>query len=137
MNRTAIVALCCWLVPAAAGIAQDPAPPPPAKAQADPIDELVTRMKSAEQALPSIALELETSGAFGGGMKFKTKGALRVLRGTQPATHMRMEFESDDGLHSVSEAAQTAAGIVLFEDDPANGAVYVQFDPRLVTDLEW
>jgi hypothetical protein len=137
MNRTTIVAVCCWLAAAVGAPAQEPPPPAPAKAQADPIDELVTRMKAAEQALRSLVLELETSGAFGGGGTFKTKGTLRVLRGTQPATHTRMEFEFDDGLRGVSETAQTAAGIVLYEDDPANGAIFVELDPKLVADLEW
>lgn len=137
MNRTALVAslLVGWLPAVAA--AQAPVAPPAAKAQTDPIDELVAVMRAAEKKLKSIAIEMTTAGQLPSGLTVSVRGALHVLRGEQAATHTRFEYETGDGMRGRSESSQTSAGIVLYEEDPAFGEVFVQLDPKVVADLEW
>jgi hypothetical protein len=137
MNRTVLVAVACVVATISTAVAQAPTPAPDAKVQTDPIDELVARMQAAEKALQSIALEMSTMSLQGGGAVVTTKGSLRVLRGTQAAIHCKVEFTTDDGLRGSSESVQKSNGIELFEDDTANGPVYVQLDSKLVADLEW
>lgn len=137
MNRTEVVAafaLSCIL-----GVAptQEPAKGPPGGAQADPIDGIVAAMRDAERRAKSFRLELSTVGQLPGGLELTTKGVLHVLRGAQPAVHSAVEFSFADGLSGRMESAQTKAGIVLFEDDPAAGELFLHIDPATVADLEW
>jgi hypothetical protein len=137
MNRTALAVVAAVFAVAAGAVAQQPAPKPDAKAQPDPIAELVGRMRGAEQALKGLELELRTLAVWPDGTTMRTKGRLRVLRGTQPAVHTMFEFANDDGVRGRSESAQTGNGIVLFEDDGAFGEVCVQIDAKTVADLRW
>jgi hypothetical protein len=110
------------------------APVPP---QADPIDEIVAAMRAAEQRAKSFRIELSTTGQMPGGLELSTKGTLHVLRGAQPALHSLFEFRFADGLGGRMESAQTSTGVVLFEDDPAFGELFLHVDPTTVADLEW
>ncbi|MBL8756658.1 MAG: hypothetical protein JNK15_25405 [Planctomycetes bacterium] len=137
MNRTAIAVAAAMVVVAAGAVAQESAPKPAAKAQNDPIAELVGRMRAAEQACKSLEVELRTLAVWPDGTTMHTHGTLRVLRGTQPALHTRFEFRNDDGVRGRSESAQTATGIVVFEDDGVFGEVCVQIDAKTAADLRW
>ena len=121
-------------VSAAAQEAKNAAPPP---AQPDPIDGIVAEMRAAEERAKTFRLELRTAGQLPGGLEVTTKGVLHVLRGAQPALHTALEFSFADGLAGRMESAQTATGIVLFEDDPAFGELYLHIDAATVKDLEW
>lgn len=137
MKRTNVLAAAtAWLLVVSAAPGQQP-PPPPAPVQTGPVDALLAAMQAAEAKLDSVAVELSTHGQLPGGLQVRTRGVLHVLRGTQPATHVRFEFEFDDGIRGRAESAQTADGIVLFEDDPAFGEVHVRIEPPVVADLEW
>lgn len=137
MNRTTVAAsllVASWGLMA---VAQAPVEPPAPKPQADPIEDLVALMRAGEQQLKTVAIEMASEGQLVGGPKVSVRGSLRVVRGEQAAVHTRFEYRTDDGLRGRSESAQTAAGIVLFEDSPAAGDLYVQIDPKLVADLAW
>lgn len=137
MNRTirvAAVFLACLVVPVAA---QQPAPNAAPAAQPDPIDEIVAAMRAGERALATVALTMRTSGRLPDGLTVTTRGVLHVARGAQPAVHARVDYELGDGLRGRAESAQSATGLVLFEDSPTSGEVFVQIDPHLVADLEW
>ncbi len=137
MNRTALVVSMFLFASTAVASAQEPAAKPPAKAEVDPIDELVGVMRAAEGKLKSVAIELSTSGVLLGDATVTTKGVLHVLRGTQAAIHTKFEYSFGDGIRGRAESSQTATGIVWFEDSPASGEVFVQIDAKLVEDLEW
>lgn len=137
MNRTACVTLAVALFVAPGLPAQVGPGAVAGKTQRDPIDELVAKMVAGEQSLKSLAMELSTTGTLGAGVVVRTRGTLHVVRGTQAACHTKLEFLLDQGVKGRSESAQTAGGIVLLEDDPVLGPVYVHFDPKLVADLEW
>lgn len=137
MNRTNLVTaiVLSFAVPAARG--QDPGTAGAKAAQADPIDDIVAAMRAAEQRGRSFRLELATVGRLPGGLAVSTKGVLHVLRGTHPAIHSVVEYRFADGLGGRVESAQTASGIVIFEDDPAFGELLLHVDPATVADLEW
>lgn len=137
MNRTTFVTLAIAMSAALGSPAQVAPGAAAGKAQPDPIDELVAKMVAREQSLQSLAMELSTTGTLGAGVVVNTRGTLHVVRGTQAACHTKLEFLLDQGVKGKSESAQTALGIVLLEDDPVLGPVYVHFDPKLVADLEW
>jgi len=137
MKRTILVLALLGVPFVVPGRAQEPATPPPAPAQAGPIDEIVAAMRAAEQRARSIVVELTTSGQLPGGLALSTRGALHVLRGAQPAVHTVVEFSFADGLGGRAESAQTAAGIVLYEENPAFGELYLSLAPAVVADLEW
>ncbi|MBL9076116.1 MAG: hypothetical protein JNL08_01350 [Planctomycetes bacterium] len=117
--------------------AQQPAAPAPAAPQAGPIDGIVAAMQAAEQRASRFTVELTTAGQLPGDLALSTRGVLHVLRGAQPAVHTAVEFSFADGLGGRVESAQTAAGIVLYEENPAFGELYLRFAPELVADLEW
>ena len=137
MIRTAFVALGLAVVAARAAVAAPQEPAAAAKAQADRIDELVASMRAAEARLETIVLELTTTSRLPGDVTVTTRGELRVARGAQAAIHTRFVYEFADGLRGRSECAQTADGIVLYEEDAAFGEVYVRVDPVTAADLEW
>jgi hypothetical protein len=122
------------------GIGQEPAVAPGEPAQPDPVTELVVAIEAAEAALSSVAMTLSTQQRMPGGFDVTTRGQLHVLRGTQPGSsrlHSRLDYAFSDGLHGQMETAQTPDGIVLFEEDPAFGAVLLRFSLAIVIDLEW
>lgn len=137
MNRTAVVAAAAVIACALPAFAQAPPSAAAAPAQADPVDGLVAAMRAAEGRLKSVAIELSTSGLLPGELPVTTHGVLHVLRGAQAALHARVEFTFDDGIRGRCESAQTAAGIVWYEDNPAFGEVFVQIEPKVVAELEW
>lgn len=98
-------------------------------------------MAKAEQALKSLSMTMKTTGRLPGGPEVTTRGELRVLRGTQPGAPVRrlsrVEYTFGDGLRGRMESAETAEGILLFEEDPAFGAVFLRIEPSIVKDLEW
>ena len=51
--------------------------------------------------------------------------------------YSRLEYEFGDGLRGRVESARTAGGIVVYEEGPAFGAVFVRLSPAVVKDLEW
>lgn len=106
-------------------------------AEADPIERIVTSMREAEGRLKSLRLELATEGAFPGGVSFSTAGTLHVLRGEQRRVRTSVRFRYADGLESRTESVRTAAGIKIYSEDPAFGAVFVRVPPVIVRDLEW
>lgn len=136
-NRTAFVPTATLLLLALAGRAQAPQQPPVAPAEADPIGEVVARVVAAEQKLRSVRVDLETTGELPSGLAVTTRGTLRVLRGEQPATRTTLAFTLGDAVRGEMDSAQTTAGILVYEDDPAFGQVYLRFDPEVVADLEW
>lgn len=137
MNRTEVVAAFALSCLVGVASAQEPPKGPPAAAQADPIDGIVAAMRDAERRAKSFRLEISTQGQLPGGLELTTKGVLHVLRGAQPAVHSAVEFTFADGLSGRMESAQTKTGIVLFEDDPAAGELFLHIDPATVADLEW
>ncbi|MBL8728774.1 MAG: hypothetical protein JNM25_10115 [Planctomycetes bacterium] len=94
-------------------------------------------MRAAEGRARSVVVELSTSGHLPGGLELSTRGVLHVLRGAQPAVHTAVEFSFADGLGGRVESAQTAAGIVIYEENPAFGELYLRLEPPVVADLEW
>jgi hypothetical protein len=94
-------------------------------------------MREAEGRARSVVVELSTMGHLPGGLELSTRGVLHVLRGAQPAVHTAVEFSFADGLGGRVESAQTAAGIVLYEENPAFGELYLRLEPKVVADLEW
>jgi len=98
-------------------------------------------MVKAEQALKSLSMTMKTTGRLPGGPPVTTRGELRVLRGTQPTDPVRrfasLEYTFGEGLRGRLESAETAEGILLFEEDPAFGAVFLRIEPAIVRDLEW
>ncbi len=137
MKRTILVLAVLSFPIAAAGRAQEPASPPQQTAQAGPIEEIVVAMRAAEQRARSVVVELSTTGHLPGGLELSTRGVLHVLRGAQPAVHTVVEFSFADGLGGRVESAQTAAGIVLYEENPAFGELYLRLDPQVTADLAW
>lgn len=141
-STTAALLLATLLAPA---LAQDPTPADKAvakaaeqaKADAQRVDGLVASMRAAEAKLGSVSLRMRTSGRLPGGLDIAVRGELRARYGDQRATYARFSYETGDGVRGSSESAQSAAGIVLREDDPAFGAVFVAIEPAIVADLEW
>ncbi|MCK5942830.1 MAG: hypothetical protein KAI24_12715 [Planctomycetes bacterium] len=141
MNRTTAYVLSCSMSLIGIAAAQQPAAASVDKTQDAPVAALVASMVKAEQALKSLRMRLRTSGRLPGGLDVSTTGELRVLRGTQPGgvtrRFTRLEYAFGDGLRGRLESAETAEGILLFEEDPAFGAVFVRIEPAIVADLEW
>jgi hypothetical protein len=137
-STTAALLLATLLAPA---LAQEPAPADKAaekaKADAQRVDGLLASMRAAEAKLGSVSLRMRTSGRLPGGLDLAVRGELRARYGDQRATYARFAYETSDGVRGSAESAQTAAGIVLREDDPAFGPVFVAIEPALVADLEW
>ena len=141
MKRTEAVLAACLLSLAGIGRAQESVAPASEVAQSNALQKLVASMREAEAAIDSLRLTMTTSGRLRGGLDVRTRGELRVLRGTQPGGtrrfHSRLEYRFGDGLAGSVEMAQTPQGIVLFEQDPAFGVVHVRIPAKIVGDLEW
>ncbi len=137
MKRTEVVfAIVLSFVPASL-TAQEGGKVPEAPPRPDPVEGIVQGMQAAEQRATSFRLEIATVGQLPGGLEATTKGVLHVLRGTQPALHAAVEFSFADGLRGRMESARNAQGVVLFEDDPVTGELFVRIDAVIVADLEW
>lgn len=125
--------------------AQEPAVPAPAPAApakdavaTDPaVAAAIARMRETEAGFRTMRLELQTSGAYPGGPSFTTKGTLRVLRTEQSALHAVVEFAFDDGLKGRMETVRTPEGVLMLEDTPTFGPVFLSMDPALVADVVW
>ncbi|MGK0299707.1 MAG: hypothetical protein ACI89X_000575, partial [Planctomycetota bacterium] len=65
----------------------------------------------------------------------------RVLRGTQAKPGDRqfttLQYAFGDGLKGLMETSRTEEGILIYEEDPAFGAVFVHIPADVVEDLEW
>lgn len=141
MNRTTASVLLCLTSLIGTAAAQQPAPSSAKKSQDTPVSRLVASMAKAERVLTSLSMTMRTSGRLPGGPPVTTRGELRVLRGTQPNEPVRrfsrVEYAFGEGLRGRLESAETAEGILLFEEDPAFGAVFLRIEPAIVKDLEW
>lgn len=141
MNRTAPFAVFSLVCLVSAALAQGSEGSSAAKAQVSPVNDVVAAIVRAEGDLSSLRLTLATTGKLPGGHEVSANGELRVLQGTQggPAQKRftRFEYAFGDGLRGRMETAQTGDGIVIFEEDPAFGAVFVRIGPEIVSDLEW
>jgi hypothetical protein len=137
MKRTSLGSRLFPLLLGAASVAQAATGGAAATPQTDPIDALVAAMTAAEQAVTSVRVELRTRQTMVDGFEVTTQGVLHVLRGTQSAVHTVFEFATGDGIRGRVESAQTAAGILIHEDDPLFGEVFVRIEPKIVQDLEW
>lgn len=131
-----------WLLLAtlvATAPAQEPTPPTAdqRKADAQRVDDLLAAMRAAEAKLKSVSLRMTTTGRLPGGLEMTVRGELRARYGDGAATYARCQYATGDGLAGRAESAQTAAGIVLREDDPAFGDVFVAIEPAVVADLAW
>ena len=118
--------------PVAVGGAAVPNAPKP-----DPIEGIVTAMRTAEAELTSLRLVMTTRGELPSELVVTTRGTLHVLRGTQRSSHMVLEYAFGDGVRGRAESSHTAEGIVLYEDDPGLGEVHLAIDKGIVADLEW
>ncbi len=145
MNRAVIVPVASVFASLVLGlgsaVAQETGKPPAAGREADPVEQLVATMRSAEQAAPSLRVVLKTEGLLPSGLSVTTEGTLRVLRGTQPGDapmlHSVVSIGFGDGLRGLVECSQTQNGIEIYEDNPAFGEVLVHLPAAIVTDLQW
>lgn len=137
MNRTIVVAAAACLLAWSPAVVPAQEAKPPAPAQADRIGDLVAAMRAREAKLQTVAITLRTEGRFTAGFTATTRGSLHVARGAQPLVHVRFEFDAGDGIRGRAESLQDKDGILWFEDSPVAGEVHLQFDARLVADLEW
>jgi hypothetical protein len=141
MNRTTILGLLCLLFPASNPPCQEAAATPAPDAQDPVIKGLVDRMREAEQKAMRVSLELSTEGRMPGDLEFRTRGTLRVLRAEQPAevaaVHSVLEYSFAEGLSGRMEAVKTRDGVVMLEQNPTFGELFLQIDAALVADLEW
>lgn len=143
MNRTAerrrragSLLLLAALVAAVPGRAQEP----DAKAETPPIEGFVEALRQLEARVKSLELDLETSGKLAGGLDFTTRGTLRVLRPEQGAAarvHSFVEFRFGDGLAGSTESLRTPDELLVLQQDPTFGEVYVRIDAMVLADLEW
>ena len=116
---------------------QEPPVQAPAAPQAGPVDGIVAKMRAGEGKLRSLRLELVTEGKLPGGLAISTRGTVHVLRGEQRALRTSVGFQFGDGLRGLVDCAQTAAGIALYEENPAFGEIFLRIEPEVVADLEW
>ena len=141
MNRTTAYVLFGALSLAGTLASQTPAPAPSQSTQASIVKDVVAKMVKAERGLKSLRMTMKTSSKMPGGLDLATSGELRVLRGTQPEAPVRrfsrLEYSFGDGVRGRMESAETAAGILVFEEDPAFGSVFLRIEPSVVRDLEW
>ncbi|MFK7739193.1 MAG: hypothetical protein AB8H80_02630 [Planctomycetota bacterium] len=133
-----LVSLACA---SATGVAQAPEVKPAKVVQNAAAKELVARVEAAEAALGGIRLRLSTRGELPGGLAIETHGEIRVLRAKQPEertrTYTELDYSFGVGMRGRMATAQTDEGILIYEEDPAFGAVFVQVPPAIVVDLEW
>ena len=141
MNRTNTNVLFCLVSLIGTAAAQAGGVQPAKKTQVTPVTELVGEIVKAEAALTSLRMTMATSGKLPGDLDVTTRGELRVLRGTQAQPGDRqfstLQYSFSDGLKGRMETAQTKEGILIFEEDPAFGAVFVHIPSDVVKDLEW
>ena len=141
MNRTTVNVLFCLASLIGTVAAQAPGTESAEKPQVHPVNDLVAVVASAEAALTSLRMTMATTGKLPGGLDVTTRGELRVLRGTQakPGDQQfsALQYSFGDGLEGRMETARTKEGILIFEEDPAFGAVFVHIPADVVADLEW
>jgi hypothetical protein len=143
MNRTAhttLFCLCAGFGPMAAVAAQEVPTAAPERAQDPEVSKLVAHLRAREAAAKSVRMELTTEGNLPGGLEFTTQGTLRVLRAEQggvAAVQSKVDFSFDDGLQGRMESVKTPDGVLLLENNPTFGEVFLRLDAALVADLEW
>lgn len=136
IRTTALVAAAIAVGAFSAGL-RGQQPKPDSGPQADPIERIVAAMRAAEQALTSVAIELETRGVYPDGLQFTTRGVAHVLRGEQTKIHTAFEMHFADGLGGRQESAQTGQGVTFYAADAVFGEVHVHVPPAVVRDVEW
>tara|TARA_R110002072_G_scaffold46591_2_gene128871 strand:- start:50763 stop:51785 length:1023 start_codon:yes stop_codon:yes gene_type:complete len=141
MNRTTANVLFCLtsLIGTAAG--QEGKADPVRNLQSTAVNELVAVIAKAEAAMTSLRMTISTAGQLPGGLRVTTRGELRVLRGTQgkPGDQLfsTLQYAFGEGMKGRMETARTKDGILMFEEDPAFGAVFLHIPAEVVSDLEW
>lgn len=136
MKRTNWSVWICLCLPVAPGRAQQS----PEKAQETAVNEVVASVRAAEASLSSVRLRMTTRFRQLEDLLVTTRGELRVLRGTQPdaaRTYTEIEYENGDGGRGRLAASRTPDGMLVYEEDPAWGPVFVQISAAQVADLEW
>ena len=140
-NRTAVNFLFCLAYLCGSAAAQSSGEKAVQDPQVSTAQLVVSSVEKAETALTSLRMRISTIGRLPGGLDVVTKGELRVLRTTHGDGQARMfskvEYTFGDGLSGEMESSRAAAGITIFEKDPAFGAVFLLIPPDLVADLEW
>jgi hypothetical protein len=143
MNRTASVfpvGLFCLCLCAAAGRAQEPAAKAADAAQDAALADIVASLQRAEAAAKTVRLELSTEGHMPGGLDFRTRAVLRVLNAAQggmAAVQSTAEYTFADGLTGRIETVKTPDGVLVNEQNPTFGEVFVRIDKSIVADIEW
>lgn len=143
MNRTAYpsrTAGCLLAIAVAAAGSPGLAQGADAKAQTARIEGVVDSLRLLETRVRTLTMELETSGKLAGGLTFSTRGTLRVLRPEQGAparVHSWLEFRFADGLAGSTESLRTPDELLVLQQDPTFGEVYVRIDAMVLADLEW
>ena len=143
MNRTANVfpiGLFCLCLCAAAGRTQEPGAKAPEAAQDPVLADIVARLQQAEAAAKTVRLELATEGHMPGGLDFRTRATLRVLNAAQggiAAVQSTADYTFADGLTGHIETVKTPDGVLINEQNPTFGEVFVRIDKATVADIEW
>lgn len=145
MNRTVATLLFAGVSLIGNAVGQETSPQPVPPPQTVAVTKLVETMVKAEQSLLSLRMTMATTGKLPGGLDVATRGELRVLRETQasgapqkaPQLFSQLQYSFGDGMKGLLETAHTTEGIIMFEEDPAFGAVFLRIGPDIVVDLEW
>lgn len=141
MNRTIASLLIGGVSLIGNAVGQETPSKPVLTPQTTAVMKLVASMAKAEQSLMSLRMTMVTTGKLPGGLDVATRGELRVLRATQagksPHLFSRLQYSFGDGMKGRLETAHTDEGIIMFEEDPAFGAVFLRIAPSVVLDLEW
>ncbi len=101
---------------------------------------LVADLRAREAAARTIQLQLITEGRLPGGLEFSTRGTLRVLRAAQggiTAVQASVDYTFADGLAGHMDTVKTPEGVLIYEQAPTAGEVYVRMDKSVVADVEW
>jgi len=98
---------------------------------------LLGEMREVEAAAKTVHIELETTGSYPGGVSFRTKGQMDVLRGEHPAFHTVTAYEFGDGLSGRLESVRNSDGVLTLTNNPTDGDVFLQMDLATLADVEW
>lgn len=98
------------------------------------LEELVASMREKEKAAHSVYMEMTSQASYPGNMSFSTRSTLRVLQGTH--FHMQLEASFGGEIAARSEMVKTPAGILMLENDPAYGEVFLKIDRELSEKLD-
>lgn len=131
--RTPILGLLGIVLGSLAG-AQDK---PPKSTQSLEINKVIVDLQKLEKSLKGVELEMETLGSYPGGLKFRTRGRLRVLGRTHFHILVVSTFlgNDEDQLSSEVEKVITPDGVWTRQQGPIE-VVYTKMSATLVKRLE-